>query len=105
MSNLESESSLSDQHQDDAAETKRCFDGTIEYLHEWVPIFFTASWMVRIRVNGKILFESEGRDEPWDDEDKARWIRGMLAVNSLLLISEERIDANREYEDWGGYRF
>jgi hypothetical protein len=104
MSNLESESSLSDQQQDDAVETKRCFDGEIEYLHEWVPIFFTASWMVRIRVNGKILFESEGRDEPWDEDDKARWVRAIIGANTHLLISE-RIDANKEYETWGGYRF
>lgn len=103
MSNLGSESSLSDQ-QEPTPETKRCFDGMIEYLHEWVPIFFTASWMVRIRVNGKILFESEGRDDPWDEDDKARWIRGTLAANMSILLSE-RIDANKEYEDWGGYRF
>ena len=96
MSNLESESSL--------PEVKPYFDGTIEYLHEWVPLFYSASWMIRIRVNGNILFESEGRDTPWDEEDKERWIRGTIAANSSLLISE-RIDANKEYEDWGGYRF
>ena len=102
MSNLESESSLPPT--DGSIEQEPFFNGKIEYLHEWVPLFFTASWTVRIRVNGKILFESEGRDEPWDEEDKARWIRGTLAANSSLLLSE-KIDANKEYEDWGGYRF
>lgn len=104
MSDLESESSFPETEKPEQIEIKKFFDGQIEYLHEWVPLFYTASWMIRIRVNGKILFESEGRDEPWDEEDMARWIRGTIGANSSTLINE-RIDANKEYEDWGGYRF
>lgn len=98
-SNLESESSLESSEK----ETKY-YDGTIEYLQEWVPLFYSASWMIRIKVNGKILFESDGKDDPWNEEDMSRWIRGILASNSSVFLNE-RINVNKEYEEWGGYSF
>jgi hypothetical protein len=80
------------------------FNGTLECKQEWVPLFYSASWMVRAYVNGKLFKESDGKDEQWNDKDMSAWIRKMLAEDSDKL-EEQGINTKSEYEKWGGFVF
>lgn len=76
--------------------------GTFEVRHEWVPVFFTASWMVRIFVNGKLTEESEGKDNQWDPSDIEYFVRKYLRTNSAFL-KNEGINILKEFSNWSNY--
>jgi len=76
--------------------------GTFEARHEWVPVFFTASWMVRIFVNGKQVEESEGKDNQWDPSEIEYFVRKYLRTNSQFLKSEG-INIIKEFFNWSNY--
>jgi len=76
--------------------------GTFEVRHEWVPVFFTASWMVRIFVNGKLVEESKGKDNQWDPSEIELFVRKYLRTNSKFLKTEG-INSINEFYNWSNY--
>lgn len=80
------------------------FNGVMECKQEWVPLFYSASWMVRIYVNGKLFKESDGKDNQWSDKEMSAWIRSILGSHSPEL-EDHGIDTTKEYEKWGGFAF
>lgn len=80
-------------------EQENIVNSTIEIKHEWTPCFFSASWIIKIFINGKIYKESDGKDNEWLQEDIESWVRSTLLKNWSDLTNQG-VNVNEEYQKW-----
>ena len=76
--------------------------GKFEVKQEWVPLFYTATWMIRIYVNDKMVWESEGKDQAWEPVDIEAAVRKYLRDNVKTLVTQG-IKVTKEFAKWSEY--
>ena len=75
---------------------------TLTIVDEYQPLFTSASWVIRARVDGTVFAESEERDDPHEEAEVKQWARAMIR-KEYVRLSKMGVDALSEYTRvWGG---
>lgn len=75
---------------------------TLEIKEECQALFYSATWVIRARVNGTIIQESESLDNQRTADVVSQWARSFIMSNYAKLRAQG-VDAEKEYVHvWGG---
>ena len=73
----------------------------LKIKQETVPLFYSAVWVIRARVDGKVIFESKHSGEEYSSAFTRQWARYCIR-KKYSQLREFGVNADHEYENWGG---